>query len=165
MAQPECPRLAQTHLRVSLSLDILSGVWILADVWLVLALVCAGGSSFEMTRTTAPMRWVVEGWPLPVSYGTHIAVDLCNGGPRPPTKCLSGSLVVYTSQVSTTHAQERCTSLPPSSLLACMQGRVITVGNLAGRSDPHIRLVQGSVLCRLRGRIPLQQTVAFTAQT
>ena len=35
-------------------------------------------------------------------------------------------------------------------------GRVITVGNLSGRSDPHIRLVQGSVLCRLRGKIPLQ---------
>ena len=37
-----------------------------------------------------------------------------------------------------------------------MQGRVITVGNRAGRSDPHIHQVQGSVLCRLRGKIPLQ---------
>ena len=37
-----------------------------------------------------------------------------------------------------------------------MQGRVITAGNRAGRSDPHIRQVQGSVLCRLRGKIPLQ---------
>ena len=39
-----------------------------------------------------------------------------------------------------------------------MQGRVITAGNRAVRSDPHIRQVQGSVLCRLRGKIPLQQT-------
>ena len=37
-----------------------------------------------------------------------------------------------------------------------MQGRVITAGNRAGRSDPHIHQVQGSVLCRLRGKIPLQ---------
>ena len=37
-----------------------------------------------------------------------------------------------------------------------MQGRVITAGNRAGRSDPYIRQVQGSVHCRLRGKIPLQ---------
>ena len=93
------------HIR--LSLDILSDEWILVGVWLVLALGCAGGSSFELTRTTAPMRWVVEGWPWPVSYRTHIAVDLCNGGPRPPTECLSGSLV-RSLQLYHTHAQERC---------------------------------------------------------
>ena len=40
--------------------------------------------------------------------------------------------------------------------LACMQGRVITVGNRTVHSDPHIHQVQGSVLCRLRGKIPLQ---------
>ena len=41
-----------------------------------------------------------------------------------------------------------------------MQGRVITAGNRAGRSDPYIRQVQGSVHCRLRGKIPLQHPVS-----
>ena len=36
-----------------------------------------------------------------------------------------------------------------------MQGRVITAGNRAVRSDPHIRQVQGSMLYRLRGKIQL----------
>ena len=64
----------EAHLR--LSLDIVSDDWILIDVWLVLALGCARGSSFDTTRTTAPMLWVVEGWPWPVSYMIHIAIDL-----------------------------------------------------------------------------------------
>ena len=51
-----------------------------------------------------------------MSYMIHNAVDLCHGGPRPPTRCHSGSLV----RSPTTHAQERCTSLPP---LPCMHAR------------------------------------------
>ena len=126
------------------------------SVWLVLALGCAGGSSFELTRATAPMRWVVEGWPWPVSYGTHIAVDLCNGGPRPPTKCLSGSLVR-----SLPHTLKR--DAPLFLPLPCMHARKSNHGGQPRRtlgptrtSSTRVRVLT-LVACRLRDRIPLQQ--------
>ena len=46
-----------------------------------------------LVRGQGPLLWVVEGWPWPVSYGAHTAIDHCHGGPRPPTECLSGPLV------------------------------------------------------------------------
>ena len=62
------------------------------------------------------LLWVVDRWSRPMSYMIHIALYLCHGGPRPPTKCCSGPLV----RISTTHAQGRDTSLPP---LPCMHAR------------------------------------------
>ena len=79
--------------RICLPLELVLEVRILSGVWLVLALECAGGWSFVLTRTAAPMRWVVIGLAKPVSYRSHNDVDLSHGGSPTPNRVPLGPLI------------------------------------------------------------------------